>query len=186
MKTTQTVAALCERRISAIVPIMRRLSRRGVTAKIAAALLLSTLNPQLSTVFAQGSLTPPGAPAPTMKTLDQIEPRMPISSAPFTINVPGSYYLTTNLTVSSGNGITIVASDVTLDLSGFTISSTDPANSGRGIMSSGARINLAIYNGHISGGVTNKTGTYGGNGFSDCIYTGSSRNVRVSGVSVSG
>jgi hypothetical protein len=150
-----------------------------------ATLLLSAFCFPLS-AFSQGSLTPPGAPAPTMKTLDQIEPRMPISSAPFTINVPGSYYLTTNLTVSSGNGITIVASDVTLDLSGFTISSTDPANSGRGIMSSGARINLAIYNGHISGGVTNKAGTYGGNGFSDCIYTGSSRNVRVSGVSVSG
>jgi hypothetical protein len=27
--------------------------------------LLSTLNSQLSTAFAQGSLTPPGAPAPT-------------------------------------------------------------------------------------------------------------------------
>jgi hypothetical protein len=42
--------------------------------------------------LAQGSLTPPpGAPAPTMKTLDQIEARTPISSAPFTISAPGSY-----------------------------------------------------------------------------------------------
>jgi len=147
---------------------------------------LSTFNPQLSTAFAQGSLTPPGAPAPTMLTLNQIEPRIPISSAPFTISASGSYYLTTNLTVSSGNGITIAASDVTLDLSGFTISSTDPANTGQGIMTSGVLTNLAIYNGHISGGVTNKAGTYGGSGFSDGIYTGSSRNVRVSGVSVSG
>ena len=65
-------------------------------------LLLSTLSPPLSTVFAQGSLTSPGAPAPTMKTLAQIEPRTPISSAPFTISVPGSYYLTTNLTFSVG------------------------------------------------------------------------------------
>src|SRR5208337_2996715 len=107
---------------------------------------LSTLNPQLSTCLAQGSLTPPGAPAPTMITLSQIEPRTPISSAPFTITNPGSYYLTTNLTVSSGNGIIIAASGVTLDLSGFTISSTDPANSGAGITTFGAHTNIAIYN----------------------------------------
>ena len=33
----------------------------------------------LTAVFAQGPLTPPGAPALTMKTLDQIEPRTPIN-----------------------------------------------------------------------------------------------------------
>jgi hypothetical protein len=147
---------------------------------------LSTLNPQLSTCLAQGSLTPPGAPAPTMITLSQIEPRTPISSAPFTITNPGSYYLTTNLTVSSGNGIIIAASGVTLDLSGFTISSTDPANSGAGITTFGAHTNIAIYNGHISGGVTNQAGTYSGSGFGTGIDAGSSSNVRVSGVSVSG
>jgi len=41
--------------------------------------------------FAQGSLPPPGAPAPTMKTLDQIEPHVPVSAAPFTITTPGYY-----------------------------------------------------------------------------------------------
>jgi len=46
----------------------------------------------LATLFAQGPLTPPGAPAPTMKTLAQIETRTPISSAPFTISQSGSYY----------------------------------------------------------------------------------------------
>ena len=35
---------------------------------LAALTLLSTLNPQPSTVFAQGSLTPPSAPAPGMNT----------------------------------------------------------------------------------------------------------------------
>lgn len=37
---------------------------------------------------------PPGAPAPTMKTLDQVEARTPIgpSTDPVTISVPGSYY----------------------------------------------------------------------------------------------
>ena len=59
---------------------------------------------------AQGPLTPPGAPTPTMKTLEQIEPRTPISQAdmPLTISAPGSYYLTTNLTGTAGsNGISI-------------------------------------------------------------------------------
>src|SRR5437868_13887701 len=88
------------------------------------ALLLSTLNPQLSTTFAQGNLTPPGAPAPTMKTLDQVEARIPISSVPYTISASGSYYLTTNVTATVSNAITIAASGVTLDLNGFTISST--------------------------------------------------------------
>ncbi len=140
---------------------------------------------QPSTAFAQGSLTPPGAPAPTMITLSQIEPRTPISSAPFTITNPGSYYLTTNLAVSSGNGITILASDVTLDLSGFTIFSTDPANTGQGI-ACGVHTNIAIYNGHISGSVTNQAGTYSGSGFGNGIDAGAGYNMRVSGVSVSG
>src|SRR4051812_45809594 len=73
-----------------------------------------------NSAFSQGSLTPPGAPAPTMKSLDQIEARTPISSVPFTISVPGSYYLTTNLTAAlNQNGITVSADNVTLDLNGF-------------------------------------------------------------------
>src|SRR5262245_25481316 len=89
----------------------------------ASVLLLCILNSHPSTAFAQGALTPPGAPAPTMKTLAQIEPRTPISSAPFTISSPGSYYLTTNVTVSTGDAITITVNNVTLDLNGFTIAS---------------------------------------------------------------
>jgi len=65
----------------------------------------------------QGSLTPPGAPGATMKTLAQVEPRTAITSAPYTITQPGSYYLATNLT----NTVTIAADNVTLDLMGFSI-----------------------------------------------------------------
>jgi len=155
-------------------------------------LFLSTLNPQLSTGFAQGSLTPPGAPAPTMKTLQQVEPRTPISSVPLTITQPGSYYLTANVTVSSGDAITIVANGVTLDLNGFTISSTAPVANGSGILISNFNSVLSdiiIYNGHISGSVTNDGfGTYGGSGFNSGIESSgyAPGNVRVTGISVSG
>jgi hypothetical protein len=124
-----------------------------------------------------------------MKTLQQVEPRVPISSAPFTISQPGSYYLTTNLTVSGGNAITIATNGVTLDLNGFTISSTTNPASGTAVLIGSGLRNIAIQNGHIQGGVTNNgSGVFSGPGFGYGIYyTGSApQNVRVSGVSVSG
>lgn len=159
------------------------------TASLALA-LLATLNPRPSTVFAQGSLTPPGAPAPTMKTLAQIEPRTPISTAPFTISLPGSYYLTTNLSVASSTAIIIATNGVTLDLAGFTISSTDPSPTAYGILIRSGLGNLTILNGFIQGGVTNNAGTYDGPGFKYGLYYAysgtASWNTRVAGVSVCG
>ena len=88
-----------------------------------------------------------------MKTLQQIEPRTPIATAPFTISASGSYYLTKNLTVTAGDAITITADNVSLDLNGFAISSTASPAGGTAILLSGGRQNIHIGNGAITGGV---------------------------------
>lgn len=101
-------------------------------------------------VQGQGALTPPGTPAASMKTLQQIEPRTPISALPFTITNGGSYYLTTNLQSGAGvDGITIQASNVTLDLGGFFLGGNGTGLSG--ILVSGAQQSIAIGNGTIRG-----------------------------------
>jgi len=159
----------------------------------AALLLLSSLCFQQSTGFGQGALTPPGAPAPLMKSLDQIEARIAITNTAslVIISQPGSYYLTHNLTVSIGDAIEINTNGVTLDLNGFTISSTQStATAGSGILLNNSGLSdITICNGHIRSGVTNNgSGVYSGSGFAFGIFfTGSQPvNVLVSGVSVSG
>lgn len=153
--------------------------------------ILSTINHQLSTTFAQGSLTPPApGPGPSMKTLTQIEPRTPISSAPFTISQPGAYYLTGNVTVSPfNNAITIATNSVTLDLNGFTISTASVGASGTGISINSGLRNITIANGFVQGGITNNgSGVYSGGGFMNGIsYSGTPpANVLASHISVSG
>ena len=105
-----------------------------------------------NSAFAQGNLTPTGAPAPMMKTLQQIEPRTPISSLPYTISASGSYYLTGPLN-STNTGITVAANDVTIDLMGFTISGAQNTNH-PGIHVAGGndvmRRNVVIRNGGIT------------------------------------
>lgn len=89
-------------------------------ATLVAAGLVATVS---TTLLVAGPLTPPpGAPASTYKTLQQVEPRTPISG--FTdITAPGSYYLTQSFGVVAGtDAILVRASNVTIDLNGFTIS----------------------------------------------------------------
>jgi parallel beta-helix repeat protein len=119
---------------------------------IALAMLLSALCLQPSTVRAQGRLSPPGPPAPAMKSLEQIEPRRPISSVPFTIAAAGSYYLTTNLTgVSGTNGITIASSNVTLDLKGFALVGVPGSRHGVFVATNAIYLNLTVCNGSVRG-----------------------------------
>jgi hypothetical protein len=75
---------------------------------------------------------------------------------------------------------------VTLDLNGFTISSTAASANGNGIYLPG-NTDITILNGHIVGGVTNTPGSYAGPGFANGIMVNLVPvNIRVSGVSVSG
>lgn len=115
-------------------------------ARLLASLLIL---PPSSFLLAQGTLTPPGAPAPTMKTLDQLEPRTPISALPFTIGASGSYYLTGNLTAAAGGaGIIINASSVTLDLGGFVLAGNGGAAL-KGVSITGSASSVTIRNGTV-------------------------------------
>jgi len=145
----------------------------------------------LPSAFAQGVLAPPGAPAPTMKSLDQIEARTPITntSTLAKISLPGSYYLTHNLTVSTGDGIDINTNGVTLDLNGFTIASTAAGGFGTGISLNSHITDITIVNGHVMGGITNNGNSlYTGNGFAYGIYCPGIEpgNVLIAHVTVSG
>lgn len=77
-----------------------------------------TLIAMLATRASGGPLDPPGAPGPT----DGVRaPGTAIDALPYTINQPGNYFVTRNLTATNAGGITINASNVTLDLGGFVL-----------------------------------------------------------------
>lgn len=103
----------------------------------------------ISGVLAQGSLTPPGAPGQTMKTLEQVEARTPISSVPYTIQNPGSYYVAADLNgIASQHGITINSDDVTLDLNGFTLQGVPGSLDGITVVNTFPdHVNITIENG---------------------------------------
>jgi hypothetical protein len=133
-----------------------------------ALLLLFSLYFQVGIGYAQGDLTPTSAPAPMMKTLAQIEPRISVQSLgaapPYTITQAGSYYLTGNITVGSGNAVNINVANVSLDLMGFTIESTN-ATAGGAAINAGAVSRLRLSNGNIQSGTTVTNGALTARGF---------------------
>ena len=104
-----------------------------------------------------GPLEPVNPPAPTMKTLTQVEPRTIINATntpgdpnnSFIINEPGSYYLTASLVGEvAKNGILIDANDVAIDLNGFAL--TGVPGSAKGVDVQGRYTNLVIQNGTVN------------------------------------
>ena len=103
---------------------------------------------------------PPGPIGPTMKTLNEVEPRTVLllpsgggaaaaAASAITISVPGSYVLGVSLTATTAApGIVIAASNVTLNLNGMVL---DGSNVGTdGIIVQGVQTNIAIFNGGLT------------------------------------
>lgn len=112
-------------------------------------LLLIPLLP--AAVLAQGTLNPALPPAPSMKTLGEMEGRTPILTLPLTIGAAGSYYFTKDLLFAgAGNAITITASNVAIDLGGFRLQSS-AAVTGRAISIDPNLSGIRIKNGMIAG-----------------------------------
>lgn len=136
--------------------------------------LLALAIPSLA--FGQGTLAPTAAPATTMRTLDQLDARTPlgtpgqVTTSTITIDQPGSYVLVGDVTVSAGDGITILSRNVSLDLNGFTIASTAATPDGCGIKLGDANTAVRavrIANGRIRSGTTYNAaqGQFAGAGF---------------------
>jgi hypothetical protein len=113
---------------------------------------LTTLLVPLVTLGAL-SQTPARAPAQpaggssALQLGPRCDRRTPINSLPVTISASGSYYVTGALTGTGGSaGITIAASDVTIDLNGFAL--TGVAGSLQGIVRTSGD-HIAIRNGTI-------------------------------------
>lgn len=97
--------------------------------KIVASVLVLAGLVTFSVMSYAGNLEPSSPPGPTMKTLDEVEPRVPIhaSDLPLTITEPNSYYLVEDIQFAdtSNHAITIECDDVTIDLMGYTLKGPD-------------------------------------------------------------
>ena len=116
-------------------------------------LALVSLGTMLTFTLA-GNLEPSAAPAPTMKTLEDVEPRTAIRNdfdtiTPIVISQSGSYYLAEDIyAIHSKQGIEITANNVTLDMNGFTLYGNTEVGSYDGIHGT-TMDNITIMNGTV-------------------------------------
>lgn len=117
---------------------------RNFTIAAGCGAIIACLIP-VAVATAQPSLDPPPGP---ISLSGRFGPRTEITSIPITITNAGSYYLSQNLTGVSGmHGISVDASDVTIDLNGFALEGV--AGSLDGIRFASTQRNLAVYNGSV-------------------------------------
>ncbi len=127
--------------------------------RLTAAVIVAALG---SPAALAGPLNPPaGLVTPTQKPLAEVEPRVAINDANtpgdndsspsrFRITQPGSYYLAGNVTGIAGRiGVEVVASNVTIDLNGFTLRGVPGAAEAitTGITS---QSNIRVHNGTVT------------------------------------
>jgi hypothetical protein len=80
-----------------IKPMIKTFLKPSALCFVAIAILTFFPNRVIS-----GNLNPTASPTGTMKTLEQIEPRIPLGQADFpkTLSQSGSYYLTEDVTIA--------------------------------------------------------------------------------------
>ena len=128
------------------------MAKKIVNTNLVVALLVVTAVLGYGLIGKAGNLEPSAAPAPTMKTLDEVEPRIPIQSLSgnanfeYIISSSGSYYLTGNVTTTK-IAISVTADNVTIDLMGFSLVGPDSGTNYGIYMIS--RSNVEIRNGTV-------------------------------------
>ncbi|GEM_PF-3592724 len=118
----------------------------------------------LATTALAGPLDPPSGPIDsTMKTLDEVEPRIPIGpdttpgddNSTYKITAPGSYYVPRNVSFlsfgSPKHAIEVASNNVTIDFCGFSYITLGDSTL-NGVTSDGLRLeNITVKNGTLIG-----------------------------------
>ena len=130
--------------------------RKSMRCAVARALAAAWCGVALGQAWGGEIDPPPGPIGATMRTLEEVEPRIPVGDATtpgdaistYVISAGGAYYLTEDLIQAPNkDGIRIDAAGVTLDLRGFTVRGV--SGDGFGITAGGTARDLHIRDGVV-------------------------------------